>query len=230
MSYIFSSTHPDQIATSYNSGFLDYKNIHEGKTGILFAPGPSIEKYKPLFDDEESINVGLSWIFQQKDILNKLNYYFFGSGYHFVAGTYDTSPEVDAYRESINSIDSSIQKFASVYRESKPTGLGNITPEASQEINAIPFDCQSPHHHQNFVTDIETNKIFGLSIIFPALQFMLYTGLSKIYLVGVDANIGNLSEKWKQAKSFIEKSYPNTEMISINPVGLKGYFKDVYTK
>ena len=221
MSYIFSSTHPDQIATSYNSGFLNYKNIHEGKTG---------KNYKPLFDDEKSINIGLSWIFNQKEILSKLNYYFFGSGYHYVAGTYNTSPEVDDYRKSINSMDPSIQKFASVYRESKPTGLGNITPEAAQEINAIPFDCQSPHGHQNFITDIDTNKIFGLSIIFPALQFMLYTGLSKIYLAGVDADIGNLSEKWKQAKSFIEESYPNTEMISINPVGLKGYFKDVYTK
>ena len=230
MEYKFTgSNHPDHNKTPYNKGFLNYKNIHRGKTGILFAPGPSIKKYKSIIDDTESVNLGLSWIFREKEILKKLNYYFFGSGYHYVAGTYQTSPEVDDYREKINSIDSKVQKFSSVYREGVPTGLGNITPEASEEINAIPFDCQSPHGHQNFITDIDSYRIFGLSIIFPALQFMLYTGLSKIYLAGVDADIGNLSQKWKQAKDFIDSSYSNTKIISINPVGLKGYFEDVYT-
>jgi len=217
-------------STEHNKGFLKYKNIHNGDTGILFAPGPSVKKYKPIFDDTKSINVGLSWIFNQEDILDKLNYYFFGSGYHYVAGTYDESPEVDDYRNKINSINPSIQKFASVYRQGTPTGLGNITPESCENINAIPFDCQSPHGYQDFITDIDEQRIFGLSIIFPALQFMLYTGLSKIYLVGVDANIGSLSSTWIQAKNFIQSSYPSVEIISINPVGLKGYFKDEYTE
>ena len=58
MEYVFrGSSYPDLNKTSYNSGFLNYKNIHEGKTGILFAPGPSIKKYKPLIDDNKSTTI-----------------------------------------------------------------------------------------------------------------------------------------------------------------------------
>ena len=35
---------------------------------------------------------------------------------------------------------------------------------------------------------------------------------------------------WLQVKKFIEKFYPNVEVFSVNPVGLKGIFHDVYTK
>ena len=231
MEYVFKrDPHSIDNQTSYNNAFLNYKNIYDGRTGILFAPGPSIKKYKPLFDEGESINVGLSWIFEQKEIFDKLDYYFFGSGYHYIAGTNQTSPEVDSYRKIVESIDPKIQKFASVYREGVPTGLGNITPEAANSINAIPFDCQSPHGHQNFIKEIDKYRIFGLSIIFPALQFMLYTGLSKIYLAGVDANRGSLPAAWSQARDFINETYPNTKIISINPVALKGYFEDEYTE
>ena len=34
--------------------------------------------------------------------------------------------------------------------------------------------------------------------------------------------------KWKELKHFLELHDPDVEIISINPVGLKGLFKDVY--
>ena len=37
-------------------------------------------------------------------------------------------------------------------------------------------------------------------------------------------------EGWKKVKDFVAMFYPDVEIISINPVGLKGLFKDVYTK
>ena len=38
----------------------------------------------------------------------------------------------------------------------------------------------------------------------------------------------DLIGKWKKLKEFADEKYPNTEIISVNPVGLKGLFKDEY--
>ena len=38
----------------------------------------------------------------------------------------------------------------------------------------------------------------------------------------------NVISLWHQLKRFAQVFYPNTEIISINPVGLKGIFKDEY--
>ena len=80
------------------------------------------------------------------------------------------------------------------------------------------------------------------SVIFPALEFILWTNPKKIYLVGCDCtNIGHFDNVestlnneriyygWIKFKEFATKYYPHTEIISINPKGLKGIFKDVYT-
>lgn len=70
----------------------------------------------------------------------------------------------------------------------------------------------------------------------------------KIYLVGCDCSLGGyfnneklnkkekqnylntveIIENWKKLKFFANRYYPDTEIISINPVGLKGVFKDIY--
>ncbi|MBR2509712.1 MAG: hypothetical protein IKB71_08190 [Lentisphaeria bacterium] len=95
-------------------------------------------------------------------------------------------------------------------------------------------------------TDISTYPLADFySISFAALQFALYTYPDKIYLVGLDtAQTGNffnadgvcryLDKKmlkgYKIFKEFAAIHYPETEIISINPVGLKGIFSDMYTR
>ena len=37
------------------------------------------------------------------------------------------------------------------------------------------------------------------------------------------------AQGWKELKRFAEVYYPTTEIISVNPVGLRGMFKDLYT-
>ncbi len=72
-----------------------------------------------------------------------------------------------------------------------------------------------------------------------AFQFALWTHPRKIYIVGADccgrghANGLNYSElgidyryfirSWRKAKEFVEAFYPDIEIISVNPVGLKRY-------
>lgn len=96
------------------------------------------------------------------------------------------------------------------------------------------------------------------TIAHQVLQFALFCNPKRIYLVGCDCdgpksghfikgsqdknmfdsfssnfwneNIKNLIAGWKKLKEFAETYYPDTQIISINPVGLKGVFEDLYQK
>ena len=83
------------------------------------------------------------------------------------------------------------------------------------------------------------------SIAFPALTFALWTNPKRIYLVGCDcadvgyskienkspdvlnASVHKIKTGWNAFKEFACKNYPNTKIISINPIGLKGMFSDI---
>lgn len=83
------------------------------------------------------------------------------------------------------------------------------------------------------------------SVSFSALHFALYTYPKKIYLIGLDTNKGginffekcdglyntkNMLRGYQKFKEFTKMYYPETEIISVNPVGLKDIFKGVYTQ
>ena len=75
------------------------------------------------------------------------------------------------------------------------------------------------------------------------MQFALWTNPKRIYLVGCDTNLGGYYYQqernklkvnkvyncWLKIKEFVRIFYPETEIISVNPVGLKGMFKDIYS-
>ena len=77
------------------------------------------------------------------------------------------------------------------------------------------------------------------------MQFALFTNPKRIYLVGCDCSIGHfhaeaqnghgadlsgIKEAWIKLNKYILNYNYKTEIISVNPVGLKGMFKDVYTQ
>jgi hypothetical protein len=89
------------------------------------------------------------------------------------------------------------------------------------------------------------------SVVFSALSLAFYTNPRKIFLVGCDVTLSqgyfdnsksllsndtlfhiseNIRLGWRNAKAFAGRCYPETEVISINPVGLKGMFEDRYTQ
>lgn len=107
-----------------------------------------------------------------------------------------------------------------------------------------------------FALDISTNPFGNFhTIVLTALQFVLYTNPKRIYIVGCDSiPNGHFNSKgendldkekqielqkrfhqgmyndWLKFKNFVNIHYPDTEIISVNPVKLKGLFNDVYTK
>jgi glycosyltransferase involved in cell wall biosynthesis len=112
-----------------------------------------------------------------------------------------------------------------------------------------------------FQFDITKTAPFVLnSVVNPAFHFCLFSGAKRIYLVGCDSIIKisvsdadhfyhikksyikkqygsnssvttDITLSWKFLKEIAKKNAPDTEIISVNPVGLKGLFhKDIYTK
>jgi len=84
---------------------------------------------------------------------------------------------------------------------------------------------------------------FG-SVVFSAIEFALWTNPKRIFLVGCDCtstgHFDNATDKtglptsmratYVKLKGFAHTYYPDTEIISVNPVGLKGLFRDWYQK
>lgn len=213
---------------NYNT-FLQYKNINQGKEIVLIATGPTLNKYIPI---KNAINVGVNQAIYYDKV--KLDYYFLqdcknstkdipefiiknndGKCKYFF-GTYDMEYMKDIVSES----DSILIKNSERYVVDILCSYNNLI----YDITSLPLQC------------------FG-SVVFAAIQFIFWTNPKRIYLVGCDCSeSGHFNQKnntldlrrvklgYLKVKEFRDIYYPKTEIISINPIGLNGIFKDIYSK
>lgn len=108
-----------------------------------------------------------------------------------------------------------------------------------------------------FVCDIDKMAIGNFTnIALSAFQIALFMRPKTIYLVGCDASssghfvesasstdeekervlsdlnkavaIDSTIMKWRELKDFAQAFYPDIDIVSVNPVGLKGLFRDIY--
>ena len=122
-------------------------------------------------------------------------------------------------------------------------GIG-VVPRSGQMPGRIKhakyYECDSDGNPDTcmFKKDITVGPLMAVaSISFEVLQFMLFSGIKKIYLVGHDCNYDNgtfakimigkaqgaghwIARYWKIVKGWIEENYPDVEIYSINPVAL----------
>ena len=214
------------IKSKYNKHLLEFKDIHKGQTSIIFATGLSLNKYKPLENSKDFIKFGLNRIYDYPTILDSLDYYYYGSHYYL-----DKSHQTNIENVCSNK---NIKTFASAYENGlshKIINIVNIKPERPIELNSIPFE----NTLDEFTNDVANYCTFGNSIVFPALQHILYMGFSTIYLVGCDGGFtqgqtsgdDHLLYCWNKFLIFKNMFYPDVKIISVNPVSLKGWFEDI---
>jgi hypothetical protein len=238
-----------------NREFIFYKNKHKDKTAILFASGPTLELYN--FDSSKDwVRVGVNSVIYKEDL--KLDYFFGGQNVRRESWNH---PHHDLEIKSpiFNQLDKRKDEMEIfllnkiVYDiQNKPTWVDKandelFTNEEIQMLGAISFECHTERGVSAFQIDINTNPLYDRRIVFPALQFLLYTGVKEIYLVGCDCGYGasylepnkrwdhdikNKTEGtisfWKEFKEFVDINFKDVKIISINPKGLKGMFQDVY--
>lgn len=213
--------------------FPKYRNIHKGRDIVIVGAGPTLDDYVPISD---AIHIGVNKTFLCEKL--QLDYLFIQDCFE------DIQEAADLYRGA------ACKKF---YGYHPNNAVCAIPVRSAENANAeryffedLPLDAQYP-----FPPDISCARLGTFSsIIFPALQFALWTHPRRIYLVGCDcSSLGHclgiksktsaemkfplaterLRFGWEKMKMFINRYYPDVEIVSINPVGLKGMFKDQNT-
>ncbi len=222
------------VGEVHKETFKGYKNLYAGKEIVIIGTGPSLNKYVPIPD---TINIGVNKVLLYDKVT--LDYYF-AVDYCAIKQYLD---KVMTYKNK------NLQKFFGIM-----PAKGFFVPEI-ESLNIIPESkvieygakkfyiyAKYPPYNVNFNTEIDKTWLeLCNSCIFSAMQFALFTNPKRIYIVGCDCTSGYYDENnfkikpnkdlvkcWKELKLFAQKYYPDTEIISVNPVGLKGIFKDLY--
>ena len=235
-------------------------NIHKNKSAVVFGAGPSLLSYSEI-DDGTSIRVSCNRQIFREEIL-PFHLYINVDG-----GSGGKHSYVEDFKEEIDSYQPLYAKFYCVH--------WNVLYEAYVEAGAIPFmvtttkyfripfnrDNGTEHstyiedpnlaHLSEFSSDLsKTPPALNSNVGQVIMQFLLYMGFSKIYLVGFDAsgggrwnhetaywrrsdyaqNVAQWPRRWYFFRKWQKESYPNVKIINVNPVGLKGMMdEDIYT-
>lgn len=221
----------NEVCATNIEAFKNFKNCNYGKDIVIVASGPTMKYYVPKMG---ALHIGVNFTWKRNDIV--FNYFFIQDG-----------NRKGKYLEMLNGAFENVKGdiFIGRYlrsclrREIEYPVLVNVKETRIHRYWVESFDADI---YQNICYHTLMNYS---TVVFPALQFALYTYPKRIYLVGCDAsNQGDFDTKeypfpyWQlnilkcgyaMIKEFANQYYPETEIISVNPIGLKDLFHDTYT-
>lgn len=225
------------IAFLHQRTFSEFKYKFKGKTVVLVGAGPTLNYYEPIKD---AIHIGVNRTF----LYEKIKF-----DYLFAIDKMGLETQDNSYTDLfLNYQGNNCIKFIG----DQNCGAELQIPEGKLNPSIKRYKTTANFIPSRFVLDIESEPLGNFaSVAFQAMQFILYGNPDKIYLVGMDTNVSiaghfignkaNLSNNqlfdstlkciniWKELKEFKNIHYPDTKIISVNPVGLKGIFNDTYT-
>ena len=233
----------NQVQTVHSKIFPKYKNLHNGETAVLIASGPTVNQFNPdILKDENPKYVAVNGSFA----FDKVNFdYLFLQDYSGLKKSVDKIPDAKnlANAEKFYGIMSPVPSNMVV-----PQSIINRDNANKYYVHSVCYDNGRLLPIVDFATDLSSEFLMCHGTIpLIALQFLLYAGFKKIYLVGCDCSVkGHFSKDmkkqvtldtelgvwllgWKKIKEFAQINYPDTKIISINPIGLQGYFEEKYT-
>ena len=219
--------------------FSDYKNSHSGATAILFGSGPSLLQFDAGNIPGSILRFGVNdQIFLNLD----LDYWFMGDSVPQVPSKFwdrlkdynDYTPKLQKFIRYCNWKDDRkivVPPYGFVSRNGQlPWGMKNSKYYVA-DSGGNPEQCL-------FKKDMSQGHLAAVaSISFEVLQFMLYCGVQKIFLVGHDCDYSNgtfakimigkqqqadyyILRYWKIVKEWVEENYGGVQIYSINPVAL----------
>ena len=206
------------------------KDIHLGETAILFGSGPSVKKF-----DFSKISDELLFGVNECIFLECQLDYLFVRDFR--------NDKVKKINQELNNYVAKKGKFLG---RDDTTTVANGIMKGSYWYNAAGTKGSRGDHkaRASFWCGHERQKIavYG-STSFDAIQFALWMGIKKIYLVGHDCNYSGgtfktkrgsksklrdekkLVDHWNLCKDWVNKAYPDVEIYSVNPVALKMFPK-----
>lgn len=228
---------------THKNTFEKYKSIYRDKEVVIVASGPTMKYYNSKMF-KEAVHIGVNHTFTQDNVV--LDYLFI-------------QDDLNKHEKKQKNIQSNIQNQADSYRKGickKMYGI-HTNPYRICEINALEADAERYYFIDQlmpvsdmamFSVDITTRPLNEWSsVVFAALEFAFWTHPKKIYLVGCDCSAAGhiywtkqdelfcrpenrLLYGWHRFKQYKDENYPDIDIVSINPVGLKGLFNDYYTE
>ena len=224
-------------AVLHQYSFGEYKYKHSNENIVLLGAGPTLNNYVPL---KNAKYVGTNRTFLYDKV--KLDYLF----------AIDKAGIEQYYEEFLAYKGNNCVKFIG----DQNLGKNFQIPESIiAKSNGRRYKTNAKLMNKSFTLDIDTQPLVNFATVsLQALQFILFTKPAKVYLVGIDCNASTAGyflgetfnvrtrgeipsvtdasqlKQWTSIKSFVEIYYPETEIISVNPVGLRGVFRDVYTE
>lgn len=214
--------------------FGGYEGAFEGRDVVLMANGPTLNKYTSEKRIENAIHIGVNKVID----FMELDYYFASDW---------TGISRYGVLEKILSSNAKIFLALGVLSDEYGTTSFATPLDFFQKSRASMFFAMHYASHQIIQPDISKHPLFGYgSCIHAPFHFALYCRPKRIYLVGCDVsqdghfNDGRARERmhylaqqrllheWKRMALFAKYYFPEVEIISINPVGLKGMFNDIY--
>ena len=225
---------PAKVATLHQSVFPQFKDKHAGQDTVVVGCGPSMNDYEPI---KNAIHISCNRAFRNKKI--KFDYGFIwdlpgfqraGDGAIEEFLQYDFIKFVGKFMHDNVEIPEYVDnKKGKLYRcySSARWWLPGVSP------------CDKVIH-----ADLSLFPLADfMSVAFGALHFASWTHPRRIYLVGLDTvqngsfdgrnndyHLDDMLNGYELFKNFMAGHYPDTEIISINPIGLRGVFHDVYTR
>ena len=224
----------NEISDVNKNAFSKYRNCYRGKDIVIVATGPTLNNYKPM---QGAIHIGVNTAYKNTDI--PLDFLFVQDG----------RPEYLCEKfDGIEKVECTVFMGRTLKRS--PYEYTQFPEEYRLSENVIDYIIDHVWPDERIYRDICHHPVSGgLTVTFSALHFALYTYPERIFLVGCDTNsnahfdgmVDNVApiderysidiiKRYKLTKEFAQIYYPETEIISINPVGLKGIFRDIYSR
>ena len=227
--------HVNKVFVQHQKVFPQFKYKHTNQDIVIVGSGPSLNFYSGL---DKALHISLNLAFRYPKI--KFDYAF-------------TCDRLGGERVGVNFIEElsnydCIKFFGKYIHEehlSVPEKYDDNIRNIYHYYGSARFGIGMPLIDNLIHSDLTTAPLMDYhSIVFAAFNFALFTNPQRIYLVGCDTAlnghydglaqphlvISEIIEGCKKIKQFSANYYPEIEIISVNPVGLKGIFEDVYTQ
>ncbi len=225
--------HQDLVTTQNKKVFEKYRGVYKGRDAVLCASGPSFNYFDGKYLKNavklgvnnavlnEKIKFDYSFVIDHNGIRNKIN-------------DHKNKTDVKKLFGIMLPLDDLLLT---------PSSIGRILPQSViEENNAEYFYINEGIVWTADLTAVPLSS--WASVVFPAMDFLFWTRPRRIFIVGADCGGKHydgdyklpdettkmLLNRWKRIKFEAPYLYPDTEIISVNPVGLKGLFHDVYTE
>lgn len=226
------------LQTFHSNIFPKFRGIYKDKTVVVFACGPSAKSYRPIAD---AIHIGVNFAFQNENI--PFDYLFIqdntsGSNINYLFDNYKNENCIKFYG---NIPQRRLQQLPL---------LKHFSHQSLNQNNIFQYLLEDVFNGKWGINlECELFGDFG-GTVFSVLQFVLYTNPKNIYLVGCDCDnskpfytsdnrleylVDNVVfsyehhiDAYKTFKQYARQICPYTKIYSINPVGLKGIFEDIY--